>query len=104
MTKYVFIYHGGSAPSSPQEGEKIMAAWRQWMASIGENLTDGGNPFGPSSTVNSDGSVSGDGGSNPASGYSLINAASAEEAANYAKACPILDAGGSVEICEAMEM
>jgi len=104
MTKYAFIYHGGSAPSSPQEGEKIMAAWGQWMTSIGENLVDGGNPFGQSSTVNSDGSVSGDGGANPASGYSLINANSAEEAAGYAKSCPILDAGGSVEICEAMEM
>ena len=104
MAKFAFIYHGGGAPSSPEEGAKIMTAWQAWMGSIGENLVDGGNPFGPSNTVNSDGSVAGGGGSNPASGYSLVNAANAEEAANYAKNCPILQAGGSVEICEAMEM
>ena len=104
MTKFAFIYHGGGAPSSPEEGAKIMAAWGVWMQSIGDKLLDGGNPFGQSMTVNSDGSVAGDGGSNPASGYSIIEVANADEAANYAKSCPILEAGGSVEICEAMAM
>ena len=104
MAKFAFIYHGGSAPSSPEEGEKIMAAWGAWMGLIGEKLVDGGNPFGQSQTVNSDGSVASDGGSNPASGYSLVDVADANAAAEIAKTCPILEAGGSVEICPAMEM
>ena len=104
MTNYAFIYHGGKAPSSPEEGAKVMAAWREWMGSIGENLVNGGNPFGESSTVNSDGSVTGGGGANPASGFSIVNAANADEAANYAKGCPILKDSGSVEVCEAMDM
>jgi hypothetical protein len=104
MAKFAFIYHGGSAPSSPEEGEKIMAAWGAWMGLIGENLVDGGNPFGQSQTVNSDGSVAGDGGTNPASGYSLVDVADGDAAAEIAKTCPILEAGGSVEICPAMEM
>ena len=104
MAKYAFIYHGGGAPSSPEEGAKIMAAWKEWMGSVGENLVDGGNPFSKSATVNADGSVTNDGGANPASGYTLVSAANEEEAAKYAKNCPILAAGGSVGICEAMEM
>lgn len=104
MAKYAFIFHGGGAPSSPEEGAKVMAAWQAWMGSIGENLVDGGNPFGKSLTVNSDGSMAMDGGANPASGYTLINADSDEAAANIAKSCPILSSGGSVEVCETMEM
>jgi hypothetical protein len=104
MTKYAFIYHGGSAPSSPEEGKKVMAAWQAWMGSIGDSLTDGGNPFGQSLTVNSDQSITNDGGANPASGYTLVEANSVEDATEIAKKCPILESGGSVEICEAMAM
>ncbi len=104
MQKYAFIYHGGSAPSSPEEGAKVMAAWQSWMGSIGDKLVDGGNPFGQSITVNSDGTTSNGGGANPASGYSLVEAENDQAAAKIAKNCPILDAGGSVEICQAMEM
>jgi len=104
MAKFAFIYHGGGAPSTPEEGEKVMAAWGAWMGSIGKNLVDGGHPFGPSVTVNSDGSLADNGGANPASGYSLVDVADENTAVEIAKSCPILDAGGSVEICAAMEM
>ena len=67
-------------------------------------LIDGGNPVGMSSTVQSDGSVTGDGGPNPTSGYSLVSAQSLESALEIAKGCPILKAEGSVEVAEAMEM
>ena len=65
---------------------------------------DGGNPVGDSSTVKSDGSVASDGGANPASGYSLIEASSLDDALGKAKGCPILLAGGSVEVAEAIDM
>ena len=67
-------------------------------------VIDGGNPTGPGSTVNANGSVSAGGGANPATGYSLIEAASLEDALKKAKACPLLAAGGSVEVAPAMDM
>ena len=104
MPKFVFIYHGGGRPETPEEGEKVMAAWTKWMAGIGEDLVDGGNPVGMSKTVSADG-VADDGGANPVSGYSLVNAADMDAACEIAKGCPILDGGkGTVEVAEAMMM
>ena len=71
---------------------------------MGDAVVDAGNPVGQSSTVQSDGNVTEDGGANPTSGYSLVNADSKDQAVDLAKGCPILEAGGSVEVAEAMEM
>jgi hypothetical protein len=104
MAKYVFVYHGGKSPSSPAEVKRVMDAWGQWFGSMGAAVIDGGNPVGKSSTVRSDGSVANDGGSNPVSGYSLIEASSLDEAVSKARGCPILRDGGSVEIAQAFDM
>ncbi|MBI2718763.1 MAG: hypothetical protein HY245_16350 [Rhizobiales bacterium] len=104
MAKFVFAYHGGGRPSTPEEGKKVMDAWRAWFGSMGAAVIDGGNPVGKSSTVKSDGSLVGGGGANPISGYSLIEAASLEDAHKKAKGCPILKAGGTIEIAQAMDM
>jgi len=71
---------------------------------ISNAIIDGGNPVGASSTVNSNGSVASDGGSNPASRYSLIEADSLDAALDKAKGCPVLASGGSVEVAEALDM
>ena len=104
MAKYLFVYHGGKMASNPADAKKAMEAWGQWFGSMGKAVIDGGNPVGKSSTVKSDGSLASDGGANPASGYSLIEAPSLEEAHKKAKGCPILSNGGSIEIAEAMDM
>src|SRR6478672_7460237 len=39
-----------------------------------------------------------------ATGYSLINAASLDDAAALAKGCPIIAGGRAVDVCEALEM
>ena len=75
MAKYLFVYHGGKRVTGETEMKKVMDAWGAWFGSMGTAVIDGGNPVGKSSTVRSDGSVSNDGGANPASGYSLIEAA-----------------------------
>ena len=103
MAKYLFVYHGGGAPN-PADHKKIMDAWGAWFGSMGAAVIDGGNPVGKSSTVTSDGSLASGGGANPASGYSLIEASSLEDAHKKAKGCPILQAGGSIEIAQAMDM
>ena len=104
MAKFLFVYHGGSKPESKEDMAKIMNAWGQWFGSMGNAVVDGGNPVGKSSTVQSNGSVVNNGGANPASGYSLVEASSLDDALTKAKGCPILSAGGSVEVAEAMDM
>ncbi len=104
MAKYLYVYHGGSHPESEEEVKQVMNAWSQWFGSLGSAVVDGGNPVGTSSTVKSDGSVASNGGANPASGYSLVEASSLDEALAKAKGCPILAAGGSVEVAEAIDM
>lgn len=104
MPKFIFAYHGGKMPESEEEGAQVMADWMAWFGSLGDAVVDGGNPAGPSSTVQSDGSVTCDGGPNPLSGYSLISAENIEQATEIARGCPILKAEGSVEVAEAFDM
>lgn len=104
MAKYLFVYHGGENPETEAEIAEVMDAWGKWFGGMGSAVVDGGNPVGKSSTVNSDGSVASNGGANPASGYSLIEASSLNDALAKAKKCPILGAGGSVELAEVIDM
>ncbi len=104
MPKYLFIYHGGGAPKTPEEGEKTMAAWGAWYEEMGAATVDPGAPVGQSHTVSKDGHVE-NGGSNPASGYTIITAESYEKACAHAAKNPlVVDGSGSVEIAEMMEM
>ncbi|MVA96331.1 hypothetical protein GN330_03605 [Nitratireductor sp. CAU 1489] len=104
MPKFLYVYHGGSVPETEEEGKKVMQAWMDWMGSLGDAIVDGGNPVGMSKTVMPGGKVADDGGANPTSGYSLVNAADMDDALAKAKGCPILDAGGSIEVAETLDM
>lgn len=105
MPKYVLAYHGGgSMPASESEQAAVMAEWGAWFGSLGDAVVDGGNPTGRTTTVASDGSTSDGGGANPLSGYSLINATDLDAAVSLAKGCPVLAAGGTIEVAEAIEM
>ena len=104
MAKYVLVYHGGGGMETEEEQAAVYEAWGAWFGSLGDSVVDGGNPIGQAKTIASDGSVSDGGGSNPATGYSLINAADLDEAVTKAKGCPVLASGGSVEVAEAIDM
>ena len=104
MAKYLFVYHGGEEPKSDEEYKQVMDDWGNWLGSMGAAVIDGGNPVGKSSTVLPDGKVKPDGGANPASGYSLIEADDDDDAIAKAKRCPVLKSGGSVEVAEAFDM
>lgn len=100
MPKFLFSYHGGKQPESPEEGAKVMEAWTAWFAKMGDAVVDGGNPVGQSWTVKQ-GKVEETGGANPVSGYTIIQAPDMVKAVNYAKSCPMVtDASGSVEVAE----
>jgi len=104
MPKFIFAYHGGGMPETPEEGQKVMAAWTAWYEQIGPNLADGGAPVGMSKTVTENG-VEDNGGSNPLSGFTVVNADSIDAAIEMAKGCPIVGHNnGTVEVAECMEM
>ncbi len=102
MPNFVFAYHGGKKPESPEEGAKLMAAWKAWLAGLGEAVVNPGTPLGMSKTVSSSG-VSDDGGSNPLMGFSIVKADSMDAALEMAQACPHLEIG-TIEVAEAKEM
>lgn len=102
MGKFVFVYKGGAEPSSEAEGAKVMQAWMGWFGSLGAAVVDGGNPFGASTAVASDGSITA--ATTGLGGYSIVSAESLSAAATIAKGCPVLTAGGSVEVYEAHDM
>jgi hypothetical protein len=104
MAKYMFVYHGGKMPETEADKARIMDAWGSWMSSMGAALIDGGHPVGISITVLPGGRVENNGGANPVSGYSLIEAADNDTAVAYAKKCPILESEGSVEVAECFDM
>lgn len=97
MGKFVYIYTGGSRPESEEEGQKVMKQWMDWLGGMGEHVTDVGNPFGESASVNGGATLN-------ASGYTIVEAGSLGEATTHAKGCPIFDRGGNVEVYEALEM
>ena len=102
MTNYVFAYHGGKKPETPEAGAAMMAKWQAWFGDLGGAVVDGGAPVGMSKTVSASGVTDG-GGTNPLSGYSIVQADSLDAAIELAKGCPILE-HGSVEVAEAMEI
>ncbi|MFN0093422.1 MAG: hypothetical protein ACKVVT_01420 [Dehalococcoidia bacterium] len=100
MAKYLLVYHGGGGmETDPAKQEALMSAWMGWFGSLGAAVVDGGNPVGRAWTVSAAGTDD-NGGANPATGYSVLEAASMDAALVMAKGCPILAAGGTVELCE----
>ena len=104
MAKYTLVYRGGGGiPQTPEEGERQMAAWGAWYGALGAAVLDGGAPFGPSARVASAGSAS-DGAPSGLSGYTIILADTLGQATELARACPVLAAGGEVDVYECIDM
>lgn len=104
MPSFIFAYHGGGAPSDPAEVEKVMGEWNAWYGAMGDAVQHGGGPAGMSMTVGS-GGVTEDGGANPLSGFTIVEAADQAAACDMAKGCPMVkDGSGTVEVCEVIQM
>ena len=102
MAKFVYLYSGGQMAETPEAQEESMRVWGAWFSTLGSSVADIGNPFGAGSTVTGEGATTG--GASKLGGYSVVEAASLDEAAAKADGCPVLDSGGSVEIYEAVPM
>ena len=104
MTQFVFAYHGGNSVMTPEQGQDMMAKWGAWVAGLGAAMVDPGHAVGKSVTVSASG-VADNGGANPISGVSVVEAATLDAAVAMAKACPhITLAGGSIEIAPVLDM
>lgn len=102
MPDFIFAYHGGRKPESPEEGMEMMTAWKAWIDGLGDSMVNPGTPLGMSKTVSASG-VTDDGGPNPLMGFSIVRADNIDGAIAMAKSCPFVDMG-SIEVAEMMQM
>ncbi|MEL6959360.1 MAG: hypothetical protein AAGL89_10460 [Pseudomonadota bacterium] len=105
MAKFLLVYHGGGMPETEEAQAAAMKAWEDWYTGMGSDVVvDYGAPVMQSHTVSSGGHTE-NGGANPVSGYSILNADSYEAACGHAAKNPmVLDGSGSVEVAQMMEM
>ena len=102
MARFVLMYHAGETPEQPSQA--VMDCWMAWFGELGGAVADMGAPVGSAATIASDGKPSEGTGPDPATGYTVIEAASLHDAVVMAKDCPGLTSGGSVKVYEAMQM
>lgn len=103
MARFVFAYHGGPRSMSAEEGQAHMGRWMAWMNGLGDAVVDRGLPLGKSMTVGPDGVAEG-GGTNPLSGFTIVEADDMPTALEMAKRCPHVDIGGTIEVAPALDM
>jgi hypothetical protein len=105
MAHYVLLYSGGTMPESEAERAGVMQVWQAWYDELGPDLVDPGLPFTPEArTIASDGTVHDGSVGTMASGYSIIQADSIEEAVILAKDCPVLKGGAEISVYETFAM
>jgi hypothetical protein len=93
MSTFLFAYRApkGYGPGDPD----VADAWGAWFARVGADVfADVGNPIFRRESV---GSPVAD---TELGGYSLVTADSLQEALKVAEGCPIVPAGGGVEVGE----
>lgn len=104
MPQFLFTYHGGRKPETPEEGQKGMNAWKKWVANLGEALINPGTPVGKTKVLTKNG-VSADPSPHPIMGFSIVEADNMEAALDLLKDCPHLHMmDGTLEISEMMQM
>ena len=100
MSDFVYLYRGGTAPQTEDEGRKVFAAWTGWFERLGSSVKDPGNPFGAAKRISADGAVGEASTSETVGGYSIVTAGSLDEAVTMAKDCPALESGSTVTVHE----
>lgn len=103
MANYLLVYKGGSMAQTEAEQAAEIAAWGAWYGSLGQAVVDGGSPFGASSGIAADGTISA-GGPSGLTGYTILAAESLAAAGELAKGCPHLRSGGTIEVYETIQI
>ena len=105
MSEFTFLYRGRNTSASPEQMQKTMQKWQAWFQELsakghiknmghplehagkvvrGERKTVTDGPFAEAKDV--------------VGGFTIIEARDLDQAAELSKGCPILEAGGSVEV------
>ncbi len=107
MSKYIFLYRGPATPMedfTPEQGAELTAAWTAWGERVGSAMVDFGSPFGPRTAVSDDGTSTE---ASDQNGYTIIEAASIEDAKAHLIGHPFLSEGKgrfAVDVYELMPM
>lgn len=103
MPQYIFTYHGGRKPETPEEGQAAMEKWKKWAENLGSKLVNPGTPVGVTKVLTKDG-VANDPSPHPIMGFSILEADSMDDAMELLKGCPHFDYEGTLEVSEMMQM
>jgi hypothetical protein len=103
MAKYLLLYSGGSMPESEAERAAAMQAWEAWFTELGPAVADPGNPFTPAAKTISAGPAIADT-SATATGYSVLEADTLEQAAKLASGCPVLQGGAEITVFDTIDL
>jgi len=104
MPKFLLAYHGMPKIECKEAGLAYKSAWRGWIESLGEAVLEPALPVGASQTVHPDGRTTNDGGPNPLSGITIVQADTIEAVVEMAKTCPHVTGGGSIEVAEILDL
>jgi hypothetical protein len=107
MANFLFVYRAGPqglAQMTPEEMQAHMAKWTKWieegfkkgwMVDAGDGLTPEGRMVNSQKVVTDGPFVES---KEIVGGFSIVQTDRIDEAAELAKGCPVLSAGGSVEV------
>jgi hypothetical protein len=104
MKDYLFLFRGGMSGLSPEEAQKNMKKWEEWIGGLAKaGKFKAGEPLGKEAKViNGTKKVVTDGpfaeSKEVVGGYLIVTAKDLNEAAEIAKNCPIYETDGSTEV------
>jgi len=105
MSEFTYLFRGRQTAASPDQRQKHTEKWVAWFKELGANghLKDPGRPLeAAGKVVNGNQKAIKDGpyaeAKDVVGGYIVVEADDLAHATELSKGCPILDAGGSVEV------
>jgi hypothetical protein len=107
MTKFMVLYRSAMsareqmASGTPEQARAGMEAWMAWAAKAGDAIVDLGAPLAGAAHVGP-GSAGEDG--DYISGFSILQAQSADEVTSILDGHPHLGMGGSIDVLEFLSM
>jgi hypothetical protein len=105
MSEFTFLFRGRNGSTSPEQMQQTMKKWLAWFKELGDkgHIKYPGHPLqGTGKVVSGIQKIVHDGpyaeAKDVVNGFTLINAKDLAQAVELSKGCPILEAGGSVEV------
>ena len=105
MSEFTYLFRGRDTTASPEQMQKTMEKWVAWFKDLGAKghlkepghpLEHGGKVVKGKQKIVTDGPFAET--KDVVGGYIVIEAKDLQQAVEISKGCPILEAGGSVEV------